>query len=167
MYGPFGQKTQGFPAVRTVRSVDTGRRPAQLGGSPENVVVAASLPPRRRVFPIQETSMPKSKNRRKSKKQAGAAPSGGQAPVIESAGSDQERAQSAGASTTSQKSKVGMVQFFRQVRDEGLKVTWTTRKETMVSSIMVLIMVAIASVFFFFVDQILRWLTPILLGLGG
>ncbi|MEM6649590.1 MAG: preprotein translocase subunit SecE [Pseudomonadota bacterium] len=54
----------------------------------------------------------------------------------------------------------------RQVRDEGQKVTWTSRNETLVSTIMVLIMVAIASVFFFLVDQILRWIVPIILNLN-
>lgn len=46
--------------------------------------------------------------------------------------------------------------FIQQVRAEGSKVTWTSRNETMVSTIMVLIMVAIMAIFFFAVDTALR-----------
>lgn len=47
--------------------------------------------------------------------------------------------------------------FLQQVRAEAAKVTWTSRNETLVSTIMVLIMVAIMAAFFFFVDQGLRF----------
>jgi len=56
------------------------------------------------------------------------------------------------------KRRVGPAQFVQQVRDEGAKVTWTTRQETVVSTIMVLIMVAFASLFFFLVDQAWRFI---------
>jgi len=46
------------------------------------------------------------------------------------------------------------IQFFRQVKQEVKKVTWPTKKEVTRATIMVMIIVAIASVFFFFVDQI-------------
>ena len=46
------------------------------------------------------------------------------------------------------------VQFFRQVKQEVKKVTWPSKKEVMRATIMVLIIVAIASAFFFFVDMI-------------
>lgn len=53
-------------------------------------------------------------------------------------------------------------QFLREVRAEGRKVTWTSRKETWITSVMVFIMVIIASVFFLVVDYTLgfgmRWL---------
>ena len=48
------------------------------------------------------------------------------------------------------------VEFFRQVRQEGSRVTWATRQEVTVSTIMVMIMVVIAAIFFFLVDAILR-----------
>lgn len=70
------------------------------------------------------------------------------------------------AEPKSKQKKVGPVQFFRQVRDETQKITWTSRNETMVSTIMVLIMVAIASLFFFAVDSILRWIVPMILSLN-
>ena len=55
------------------------------------------------------------------------------------------------------KKKTSPFEFLQQVRGEGSKVTWTSRNETMVSTIMVLIMVAIMALFFFLVDQALRY----------
>ena len=55
------------------------------------------------------------------------------------------------------KKRVSPLEFLQQVRNEAAKVTWTTRNETVVSTIMVLIMVAIMAVFFFVVDQGLRF----------
>ena len=55
------------------------------------------------------------------------------------------------------KKKTNPFEFIQQVRNEGAKVTWTTRNETLISTIMVLIMVAIMSIFFFAVDQLLRF----------
>src|SRR4051812_3049609 len=43
-------------------------------------------------------------------------------------------------------------QFFREVRAETRKITWPSRKETWITSVMVFIMVAITSVFFYVVD---------------
>ncbi|MEM8937305.1 MAG: preprotein translocase subunit SecE [Pseudomonadota bacterium] len=59
--------------------------------------------------------------------------------------------------TSKKKKRTNIFAFFQQVRNEGAKVTWTTRNETLVSSIMVLIMVAIMALFFFLVDQVLRF----------
>jgi preprotein translocase subunit SecE len=63
--------------------------------------------------------------------------------------------------------KTNPFDFLQQVRTEGEKVTWPTRKETLVTSAMVFVMVVLASVFFLVVDQILRILVSIVLGLGG
>ncbi|MEO1067402.1 MAG: preprotein translocase subunit SecE [Pseudomonadota bacterium] len=54
-------------------------------------------------------------------------------------------------------SKTNPFQFLQQVRAETSKVTWPTRNETFVTTIMVLIMVVIACIFFLIVDQILGW----------
>lgn len=54
--------------------------------------------------------------------------------------------------TTPKKKRVSPVQFAREVRQEARKVTWTPRRETFVTTIMVFIMVAIAAVFLFAVD---------------
>ena len=50
--------------------------------------------------------------------------------------------------------KTSPIQFFRQVKQEVKKVTWPSKKEVTRATIMVLIIVTIASTFFFFVDQI-------------
>ena len=50
--------------------------------------------------------------------------------------------------------RVGVAEFVRQVRQEASKVTWGTRKETMAATIMVLVMVIIAALFFLLVDGI-------------
>jgi preprotein translocase subunit SecE len=64
--------------------------------------------------------------------------------------------------------KVSAVQFFRQVRQEVSKVTWATRKEVIVTSIMVFILGAIAAMFFFGVDSIISMiLMRLFTGLGA
>ena len=55
--------------------------------------------------------------------------------------------------------------FLQEVRSETAKVTWPTRRETMITTIMVFIMVAVSSVFFFVEDQIIRVLITFLLGI--
>lgn len=58
------------------------------------------------------------------------------------------------------------VEFLRQVRQEVSKVTWTSRKETIISTIMVLIMVIFMALFFLLVDQVLSVGIRAILGLG-
>ena len=53
--------------------------------------------------------------------------------------------------------------FMQEVRTETAKVTWPSRRETMITTIMVFVMVALASIFFFFSDQIIRFLVTFLL----
>lgn len=54
-------------------------------------------------------------------------------------------------------SKTNPITFFKQVRAETAKVTWPTRRETTVSSIMVLVMAAFAAAFFFIADQLMNF----------
>lgn len=58
--------------------------------------------------------------------------------------------------------KTGPVDYAKQVKQEAKKVTWPSRQETTISTIMVFIMVTIASIFLFVTDQIvatiIRWL---------
>ena len=63
--------------------------------------------------------------------------------------------------------KTSPAQFVKQVRQEVSKVTWPNRKETMVSTAMVLVMVVLAAVFFFIVDQVLAAAVRAVFGLGG
>jgi preprotein translocase subunit SecE len=63
--------------------------------------------------------------------------------------------------------KTTPLQFLRQVRQETSKVTWPTRKELTVTTVMVLIMVALSAIFFFVVDQLLSLGVEMLFGLLG
>lgn len=56
------------------------------------------------------------------------------------------------------------LQFLNEVRAEASKVTWPTRKETMITTAMVFLMVVVASIFFLVVDQIIGYFLRILLG---
>ena len=60
--------------------------------------------------------------------------------------------------------KTNPFEFLQQVREEANKVTWPTRRETTITTIMVFVMVALASIFFFAADQIIRYLVTFLLG---
>jgi preprotein translocase subunit SecE len=55
--------------------------------------------------------------------------------------------------------------FLQEVRSETAKVTWPSRRETVITTIMVFVMVAAASIFFFFADQVIRLLITFLLGI--
>jgi preprotein translocase subunit SecE len=63
-------------------------------------------------------------------------------------------------------SKVNPAKFVREVRQEMEKVTWPTRKETMISTGMVLLLVAVAATFFVFTDWIIGTLISIILGIA-
>jgi preprotein translocase subunit SecE len=62
--------------------------------------------------------------------------------------------------------KSNPVQFVQEVRSETSKVTWPTRRETIVTTVMVFIMVVMAAVFFFLADQVLSYGVSLVLGLG-
>lgn len=55
--------------------------------------------------------------------------------------------------------------FLQQVRSEASKVVWPSRNETLISTIMVLIMITLASLFFLAADQVFSWIVGLLLGL--
>jgi len=63
--------------------------------------------------------------------------------------------------------KINPGEFIQQVRRETAKVTWPTRKETTVSTIMVFVFVVLTAIFFFFVDQMLAMIVKLVLGLGN
>ena len=60
--------------------------------------------------------------------------------------------------------KVGPFKFLQEVRAEVQKVTWPTRKETTVTTIMVFVMVLLASLFFLLADQVMRVAVSFILG---
>ena len=63
--------------------------------------------------------------------------------------------------------KVTPGEFIRQVRAETSKVTWPTRKETVTTAIMVVIMTTLLAIFFFGVDSAFGAIVKSLLGLLG
>ena len=62
--------------------------------------------------------------------------------------------------------KLNVAEFFQQVRQETARVTWPSRKETMITTAMVFAMVFIAAAFFFVVDQAMSYGVRLLFGLG-
>jgi preprotein translocase subunit SecE len=62
--------------------------------------------------------------------------------------------------------RVSPFKFLQEVRAEAQKVTWPTRKETTVTTIMVFVMVVIASIFFLLADQVMRISVSFLLGIN-
>ncbi|MEO1551017.1 MAG: preprotein translocase subunit SecE [Pseudomonadota bacterium] len=57
-------------------------------------------------------------------------------------------------------------QFVQQVRSEVSKVVWPTRRETVLTTVMVFVMSAIAAIFFFTVDLGIRAILELILGAG-
>jgi preprotein translocase subunit SecE len=63
--------------------------------------------------------------------------------------------------------KTNPLQFVQQVRSEVSKVVWPTRREVVVTSIMVFIMAMLTALFFFFVDWMIRIGLQLILGTFG
>ena len=59
--------------------------------------------------------------------------------------------------------KFSPFRFMQEVRSETDKVTWPTRKETVITTIMVFVMVAVASILFTVADQIIRLIITFIL----
>jgi preprotein translocase subunit SecE len=58
------------------------------------------------------------------------------------------------------------LEFLQEVRAEGAKVTWPTRRETLITTGLVLFMVLLASLFFVMVDWVLRLIVTGILSIG-
>ena len=63
--------------------------------------------------------------------------------------------------------KVTPCEFIRQVRSETAKVSWPTRRETITTAIMVLIMTTLLAIFFFGIDSFFGAIVKYLLSLLG
>ncbi len=63
--------------------------------------------------------------------------------------------------------KFSPFRFLQEVRSETDKVSWPSRKETMITTAMVFVMVAISSIFFLLADQVMRIIVTLVLGLGS
>ncbi|TDH36102.1 preprotein translocase subunit SecE [Pseudohoeflea suaedae] len=64
-------------------------------------------------------------------------------------------------------SKTNPFSFLQQVRAETSKVTWPSRRETMISTLMVFVMVFVAAIFFFAADQLMGWVIGLILNVGA
>ena len=58
------------------------------------------------------------------------------------------------------------MKYIQDVRSETNKVTWPTRKETLITTAMVFLMVIFASTFFLLSDMIIHWAVGLILGFG-
>ena len=61
--------------------------------------------------------------------------------------------------------KVSPFKFLQEVRSETQKVTWPTRRETMITTLMVFVMSGLAAIFFFVADQVIRYAVTLVLGI--
>tara|TARA_Y100000590_G_scaffold389959_1_gene465393 strand:+ start:47 stop:238 length:192 start_codon:yes stop_codon:yes gene_type:complete len=58
---------------------------------------------------------------------------------------------------------INPLKFIQEVKQEAFKVTWPTRKDVMLGSLMVFVLATIAAIFFLLLDQIYRFLLDIIL----
>lgn len=63
--------------------------------------------------------------------------------------------------------KTSPFEFMQQVRQEASKVTWPTRKEVGITSLMVVIFMVVSAIFFFAADSLIRWGVQTLLSFGS
>ena len=63
--------------------------------------------------------------------------------------------------------KLNPFKFMAEVRQETNKVPWPSRRETAITTAMVFVMSALASVFFLFADQLIRFTVTMILGIGS
>ena len=63
--------------------------------------------------------------------------------------------------------KTGPGTFLQQVKNEGAKVTWPSKKETKQGTIAVFIMVTLAAIFLYVADQVVAWGISLILGIGS
>jgi preprotein translocase subunit SecE len=63
--------------------------------------------------------------------------------------------------------KTSPAEFVRQVRQEVSKVSFPTRRETMISAVLVLVMVVFAAVFFLVTDSVIQLVIKEILGFGS
>ncbi|RYD60611.1 MAG: preprotein translocase subunit SecE [Sphingomonadales bacterium] len=63
--------------------------------------------------------------------------------------------------------KTNPLEFMRQVEAERKKIAWPTRKETVMTAVMVFIMASLLGIFFFGIDRLFGAIVNFLLGLAG
>ena len=55
------------------------------------------------------------------------------------------------------------LRFIQSVKQEAFRVTWPTKRDVLIGSLMVFVLAAVASIFFLFLDQIYKFLLDIIL----
>jgi preprotein translocase subunit SecE len=58
------------------------------------------------------------------------------------------------------------LKFIQSVKQEAFKVTWPTRRDVLIGSLMVFAMATVAAIFFLLLDQIYRFLLDIILAIN-
>ncbi|HIN07127.1 MAG: preprotein translocase subunit SecE [Alphaproteobacteria bacterium] len=58
------------------------------------------------------------------------------------------------------------LKFIQNVKQEAFKVTWPTRRDVLIGSLMVFAMATVAAIFFLLLDQIYRFLLDIILAIN-
>ncbi|TAE32131.1 MAG: preprotein translocase subunit SecE [Alphaproteobacteria bacterium] len=69
--------------------------------------------------------------------------------------------------TTQKEFLVNPAKFVREVKQESRKIIWPTRKEALVSVVMVLVLASVTSLFFVLVDGVIAWMVKAILGIGA
>ena len=62
--------------------------------------------------------------------------------------------------------KINPLKFVQEVRSEVARVSWPTRNETGITTLMVVAMAALAALFFLVADQLIGWLVSLVLGIS-
>jgi preprotein translocase subunit SecE len=62
---------------------------------------------------------------------------------------------------------ISPIEYIRQIRREAGKITWPKRKEVVITTVMVCVLVAFAAIFFLVTDQILSRIIKFILSLGA
>jgi preprotein translocase subunit SecE len=76
------------------------------------------------------------------------------------------RRDGAAAEPTESGNMANPFEFIQQVRTEATKIVWPNRRETLVTTALVMLMAVFTSVFFLVTDEVLRILVSLALGLG-
>ena len=58
------------------------------------------------------------------------------------------------------------LKFIQEVKQEAFRVTWPTKKDTMMGAVMVFALASIAAIFFLLLDQVLRFLLKLVLSIS-
>lgn len=63
--------------------------------------------------------------------------------------------------------KTSPIEFFNQVKAEANKIVWPSSRQTMMTTVMVIIMTGTLGLFFFGIDTFFGWVVKLLLGLAA